>query len=94
MLVEGRKMHINKQHVVPCGTIIIINTPKQPNNSFPRSEMGTVLGPNEVTYNSVDTMAIFSKKIMIRHQYTILKHIPKEFPYRLHNQPITPATLI
>ncbi|KAJ1388514.1 hypothetical protein B484DRAFT_440027 [Ochromonadaceae sp. CCMP2298] len=39
-------------------------------------------------------MAIFSKKIMIRHQYTILKHIPKEFPYRLHNQPITPATLI
>jgi hypothetical protein len=94
MMVEGRKMDLKKLHIVPFGTIIMIHTPKQPNNTFPRSEMVIVLGPNEVTCNSVDTMAIFSKKIMIRHQYTILKHIPKEFPYRLHNQPITPALLI
>jgi hypothetical protein len=94
MQVENRKMDLRRLHTVPFGTIIQIHTPKQPNNSYPRGELGIVLGPCECTYNAVNTYAIYSKKLMVRHQYTVYKFIPKDFPFKLHNQPTTPAALI
>jgi hypothetical protein len=89
MQVENRKLDLTRTHKVPFGTVIQIHTPKQPNNSYPRGEIGIVLGPNAATYNAVDTYAIYSKKVIVRHQYTVYKHIPKDFPYPLHNLPTT-----
>jgi hypothetical protein len=94
MLVEGRKLDMTRLHLVPFGTIIMIHTRKQPNSSYPCAELGIVLGPNEATYNAMDTMSIYIEKIMIRHQYTILQHIRKEFSCKLHDQSVTPAALI
>jgi hypothetical protein len=94
MQVENRKLDLTKQHVISFGTIIQIHMPKQPNNSYPRGELDIILGPSECTYNAMDCSAIYSQKIVVRHQYTVFTHILKEFPWKLHNQPTTPAALI
>jgi hypothetical protein len=94
MQVENRKLDLTRQHIIPFGTIIQIHTPKQINHSYPRGELGIILGPSDCTYNAMDAYAKYSQKIIVRHQYTVYKYIPKKFPFKLHNQPTTPAALI
>jgi hypothetical protein len=62
MQVENRKLDLTRQHIIPFGTIIQIHTPKQINHSYPRGELGIILGPSDCKYRFNCTFLI--KQIM------------------------------
>jgi hypothetical protein len=93
MLVEGRKLNLGQRHVTTVGTVIMIHTPST-KDAIPRSDLGILIGPSDCTYNAMQCYNIGSDAIMIRHHYTILKHIPTAFPYPLHNLPTTPSAMV
>jgi hypothetical protein len=71
----------------------MIHTPAT-KGAIPRSDLGILLGPSDSTYNAMQCYNIGSDTIMIRHHYTILKHIPTAFPYSIHNLPTTPSAMV
>jgi hypothetical protein len=71
----------------------MIHTPST-KGAIPRSDLGILIGPSDCTYNAMQCYNIGSDAIMIRHHYTIFKHIPTTFPYPQRNLPTTPSAMV
>jgi hypothetical protein len=85
-LMEGDKPDLDKQRLVPFGTVVMVCEVRREKTSSgdklaPKSQVGVVLGPSLHSHSTMQVYIPETGKVVSRNDFEVLSTVPISFPW-------------